>query len=416
MSRTYTNTPISVPTIFEELVSQVSANLSTDADLDISEVYFKHGTRMVIQNALIDDSQNPTDAIKNGKYPLVCLIHQFDETPFDAITGEIEVQILICAYSSPYKNSQQRLDDNYTPILNPIYSELRQVISDSPYFFGYNQAFSHTKRDLYHTGKESPEGNDGYYLPDCIDGVLMSGVKLKVNMDPICEPATPNLCLLTPCPYGREAYYENAIKGLTIEGVGGSTLRALVTDYYFGDSSGGLPPPFAPDIDWGDGSPVSAMTVPSPPNTVPFTSVLSTASLQDGFYIGRISFDDSWIDFYYLVSGGIVVKCTSAVALSYDFDLSCALYPNQPINSTMTYTISKVSGQSDIIVGYTYDVFNVQKFTETISPAVGTITKTMQYTDDFTSGNYAIVHKVGYGGQQPLQVVFQIKTQCKTEF
>ena len=417
MSRTYTNTPISVPTIFEELVSQVSANLSTDTDLAISEVYFKHGTRMVIQNALIDDSQNPTDAIKNGKYPLVCLIHQFDEQPLDAVSGEIEVQILICAYSSPYKNSQQRLDDNYTPILNPIYSELRQVISDSPYFFGYNQAFSHTKRDLYHTGKESPEGNDGYYLPDCIDGVLMSGVKLKVNMDPICEPATPNLCLLTPCQYGREAYYENAIKGLTIEGVGSSIIRASVTDFYFVDYSGGLPPPFAPDIDWGDGSPIVAMTLPTPPAIVPFTAQLNAAVLVDGFYIGRISFDDSWVDFYYLVENGVVVKCTSLVELDYDFDLSCSLYPNQPINSTMTYTISKVDTQTNIIVGYTYDVFGVQKFTEVINPAVGTITKTMEYFNNFTAtNNYMIAHKVNRGGQSPLQVVFQIKTRCKTQF
>lgn len=415
MARTYTIEPISLPTIFEDIVGQVSANLSTDSDLDIAQVSFKHGTRMVIQNALIADSMNPTDAVKNGKYPLVCLIHQFDEKPFDRTTAEINVQILICNISAPTLNSDQRLDDNYTPILNPIYAELKAVIAGSPYFVGYNQAFSHTKRDLYHTGKESPEGNDGYYLPDCIDGILLDNVVLKVNEPTMCDYVAPNLCLLTPCEYGREAYYENAIKSVTFTGLEASLLRVSLDDFYFVDNSGGLPPPFAPEIDWGTGGPLIAMTAPTPPATVPFTSTLDTSLLADGFYLGRISFDDSDVQFYYKITNGVVVKMTSNIEIDYSFDLTCADYPNNVIDSSILYTITKVDGEADIIVGYKYDLFGTQIVNETFN-AVGTITKTNTDTNNFTGGTYTIIHKVERGGQTPLSCTLQIKTRCKTEF
>ena len=415
MARTYNLGPISVPTIFEDIVSEVSTNLSTDTDLDISQVSFKHGTRMVIQNALINDSLNPTDAVKNGKYPLVCLIHQFDEKPFDRTTAEINVQILICNISAPYLNSDQRLDDNYTPILNPIYAELKSVIAGSPYFVGYNQAFSHTKRDLYHTGKESPEGNDGYYLPDCIDGILMDNVTLKVNIPTMCDYQEPNLCLLTPCDYGREAYYKNCIENVTFEGLNGSLIRCSLNDFTFVDSSGGLPPPFAPEIDWGDGGPIVPMTAPSPPDTVPFTSTLNTALMADGFYLGRISFDNSDVQFYYKIAGGVVVMLTTLIDIDYSFDLTCADYPNNEINSSITYTISKNPSESNIIVGYEYDVFGTNIVNETFA-AVGTITKTNTGTNNFLGGNYTIIHKVDRGGQTHLNNTLQIKTRCKTEF
>jgi hypothetical protein len=308
-----------------------------------------------------------------------------------------------------------RYTDNFIPILYPIYAELKQVISDSMYFLGYNQAFSHTKRDLTHAGQESANGNVAYKLPDVLDGLLMANIKLRVNLDPICAPATPNYCLLTPCPYGREAFYENCIKNVTFQGLEGSLIRVSLNDFYFVDDSGGLPPPFAPEIDWGTGSPAIAMTLPTPPDTVPFTSTLDTSLLADGFYLGRVFFDDSDVQFYYKISGGVVIMLTTVIDIDYSFDLTCADYPANEINSSITYTIAKADGQSNIIVGYEYDVFGTNIINETFT-AVGTVTKTNVGTNNFLGGNYTIIHKIDRGGQTHLNNTLQIKTRCKTQF
>jgi len=412
MAATYTISPISIPSIFEAIVSTVSDNL---ASVTIPQVSFRHGTWIDILDELTVDSNSPDNDVKNKKYPLVCLIHQFDEKPFDAQSEDAEFTLIIVTRSTATMRTDARYTDNFIPILYPIYAELKQVISDSRYFLGYNQAFSHTKRDLTHAGQESANGNVAYKLPDVLDGLLMANIKLRVNLDPICEPATPNLCLLTPCPYGREAYYENCIKDVSFEGLEGSIIRVSLNDYYFVDSSGGLPPPFAPYIDWGTGGAAIAMIDPTPPLTVPFTSSLNVSLLADGFYLGRIYFDDSDVQFYYKVTAGVVVKLTTSIVIDYSFDLTCADYPNNVIDSSITYTMAKIDGEADIIVGYEYDLFGTNIINETFS-AVGTITKTNTDTNNFTGGNYTIIHKIDRGGQTHLNNTLQIKTQCKTEF
>lgn len=411
MAATYTIQPLSIPAIFEALVSEVSTNL---ASATIPQVSFRHGTWLDILKELTVDSNSPTESVKNGKYPLVCLIHQFDERPFDSISETTNLTLIIVTSSTIDATTDARYTDNFIPILYPIYAELKQVIADSMYFLGYNQNFSHIKRDLTHAGQSGEDGNTAYKLPDVLDGLLMTNIDLKVNLDPICEPPTPNFCLLTPCPYGREAYYENCIKNVTFI-FSGTTLIASVNDFYFVDASGGLPAPFAPEIDWGDGGLILPMDAPTPPDTVPFTASLNTGALSDGFYVGRISFDDSWIDFYYLIVSGVAVKYTSLVEFDYSYDLACTLYPNNTMNSNITYTTTKQDGQSSIIVGYKYSQFSVELVSQTFS-AVDTITKDNEFTSNFLGSNYEIIHKIDRGGQSPLQCVMQIKTRCKTQF
>lgn len=409
MAQTYTISPVSIPSIFEAIVSEVSTNL---ASATIPQVSFRHGTWVDILDELTIDSNSPDDDVKNNKYPLVCLIHQFDENPFDSQSEDAEFTLIIVTRSTATMRTDERYTANFIPILYPIYAELKQVIFDSMYFLGYNQAFSHTKRDLTHAGQESANGNTAYKLPDVLDGLLMSNIKLKVNLDPICAPATPNLCLLTPCQYGREIEYVNVIENVTITGLESSLLTAQVNEYIYIESGGG---PLEPVIDWGTGGPPIAMTVPTPPALVPFVSTLDTSLLADGFYLGRISYDNSDVQFYYKIAGGVVTMVTSLVDISLAYDFTCADYPNNEISSNITYTISKIDGENNIISGYKYDLFGTQIVNETFN-VVGTITKTNDDTNNFAGGTYMIIHKVERGGQTPLSCTLQIQTRCKAQF
>lgn len=412
MGKTYKHIPIALPDIFAQIVSEVETNLASESSLDIPQVNFKHGTMLDIAAELVADSKSPEK--KLVRYPLVCLIYKADEKFVDEFEPEINVDILICTATQKTYSNDQRYTTNIKPIIYPIYAELKSVISKSKYFWGYKKGFDHTKIDLPHAGQESAQGNVAYELQDVIDGLMMKGLKLKVAVSK-CPAPFRNLCLLTPCDFGREAFYVNVFKNVTFTGLGTSRIEASVNDYFYLDSSGGLPAPFAPEIDWGDGSPLASMTVPSPPNLVPFTSGLNVAPLADGFYLGRISFNSSDVQFYYKIASGLVVKLTSLVTMNYEIDLDCALYPDNVVNSDITYTISKVDAESNIINGYEYDLFGVNKVNQSFS-AVGTITKVNDYTNDFLGGNFTLSHGVDYGGQAPMLNRLQIKTRCKTSF
>lgn len=182
MARTYTYDPYNVPNVFKALVSKVSANLSSDEDLpSIPYVKYKFGTWLEILDQLIADSKSPET--KNSRYPLVCLIQRFPEVYEYLNVDSIKVDIVIVNLAGKTDKLSHRYDNNFANVLYPIYAELKQVIADSHYFMGSNVAFSHTKYDIPHMGIESSEGEQGYRLPDAMDGILMKDVALKLNID-----------------------------------------------------------------------------------------------------------------------------------------------------------------------------------------------------------------------------------------
>lgn len=182
MARTYTYDPYNVPNVFKALVSKVSANLSSDEDMpSIPYVKYKFGTWLEILDQLIADSKSPET--KNSRYPLVCLIQRFPEVYEYLNVDSIKVDIVIVNLAGKTDKLSHRYDNNFANVLYPIYAELKQVISDSHYFMGSNVAFSHTKYDIPHMGIESSEGEQGYRLPDAMDGILMKDVALKLNID-----------------------------------------------------------------------------------------------------------------------------------------------------------------------------------------------------------------------------------------
>ena len=415
MAATYTIQPLSIPAIFEALVSEVSTNL---ASATIPQVSFRHGTWLDILKELTVDSNSPTEAVKNGKYPLVCLIHQFDEKPFDSISETTNLTLIIVTNSTIDATTDARYTDNFIPILYPIYAELKQVIADSMYFLGYNQNFSHIKRDLTHAGQSGEDGNTAYKLPDVLDGLLMTNIDLKVNLDPICDAPERNVCLLTDCPNGREAYFQNIFKNVTFSGLNTDTITASVNDFYFLDASGGLPAPFEPEIDWqGDGTYVAMAGSGVGPFTASFDV---TTGYGAGFYTGVIKFGDAYVTFYFKVKDGLVSKMTTLISQDWDIDLECSNYPNYPITIDTTHTMELYNpevipvGQEElpIMVGYELVIFNVTKDTDTFS-AVLTYTASTTTTTAY-AGNYNIDNKFSYGGQSPLTQRSIIKTRCIT--
>ena len=179
MGATYTSLPISIPSIMKAIVSEVETNLIDEASLGISRVSFKCETWIKLMERLSKESQ--IGSFSQEKYPLVALLRNFDEK-YKANTDLVEVSLtlVIVTPSTPTKESEDREVDNYTPILYPIYAELMSVLAESPYFLGYGISIEHTKTDNMHLGVDGTQGNTKYLLPDCVDGIIISGLKLGV--------------------------------------------------------------------------------------------------------------------------------------------------------------------------------------------------------------------------------------------
>lgn len=179
MAATYTSLPVSIPSLMKAIVSEVEVNLTSDATLDIPRVSFKCETWIKLMERLSKESQ--VRSFDDVKYPLVALLRNFDEK-YKANTDLVEVSLtlVIVTPSTPTKESEDREVDNYTPILYPIYAELMSVLAESPYFLGYGISIEHTKTDNMHLGVDGTQGNTKYLLPDCVDGIIISGLKLGV--------------------------------------------------------------------------------------------------------------------------------------------------------------------------------------------------------------------------------------------
>ena len=195
MAATFKYLPKLVPNIFAEIVAKASTNLSSDANFDISQISFKHGNWDDIKNELIKQGNSYDDVVKSTKYPLVCLIHAFNEGYVSA-NGEFTGDLLIVAPCKPdehipYKYS---VDGNFQKYLNPIYAELVALIKASSEFAGYTAKVEFPKRDLIHFN--STAENNQYMLPDLLDGVLIPNLTLRLAK-PRCSSPSQNNCVPT---------------------------------------------------------------------------------------------------------------------------------------------------------------------------------------------------------------------------
>ena len=301
MAATYTSLPVSIPSLMKAIVSEVEVNLTSDATLDIPRVSFKCETWIKLMERLSKESQ--LAQFDQEKYPLVALLRNFDEK-YKANTDLVEVSLtlVIVTPSTPTKESEDREVDNYTPILYPIYAELMSVLAESPYFLGYGISIEHTKTDNMHLGVDGTQGNTKYLLPDCVDGIIISGLKLGV---------IPSRCVGFNYGPPVQLTYLNNVAELSISAtnyvIGVTLNNAQYINGVVPAPSYYLYYPISSQANMGnkkievDGDPV----------------LFQTLGLEDGSYYGYVIGEDgttrSSLYFAFYVKSGNAVKCTTFV-------------------------------------------------------------------------------------------------------
>lgn len=186
--------PLNVPQIISDVVNETAYELGYD-------VQFKHGTWKHIMQRILNE-QGGTNP--NQRFPLICLVQVFEEKfRQDSEYSEVTLTFLICNVSQPNWYSEDRYTNNFIPTLYPIYAKFLEKLAECQYVWGYkNLYFEHTKADdLY-----LPE-NDANKLPECLDGVWIKDLKLKLDVTkcPIQYPVVNSICEFT------DAYHLNGV-------------------------------------------------------------------------------------------------------------------------------------------------------------------------------------------------------------
>jgi len=168
----------------DTLVGRVSTSITAklqETEPTITGVHFRFGTLMELQETLIQLGKSNTGVVE--KFPMVFMFVDFDEpVGFVGDYANLSIRIAILHHTSRVYKAKERLDNNFKPIIMPIYHELlRQITLAGDMFLGASavENIVHTATRRYYWGRESENGNTENKLLDPVDGLDIRNLQLK---------------------------------------------------------------------------------------------------------------------------------------------------------------------------------------------------------------------------------------------
>ena len=164
--------------VVEDILSKVVKRASITIDIDLS---FQYGTlREIVENL------NTLGKGGKVKYPLVALIEPFRQRITDDGT-RANLRLLIATMTSKTLKADERLEQNYKPILFPAYEalidEIKRVTASS--------TLEHTLINHFEMGRESLQGCDKAILDDHVDAIEINDMNVLFRENK-CKQLTKN--------------------------------------------------------------------------------------------------------------------------------------------------------------------------------------------------------------------------------
>lgn len=173
---------ICIPDIIREVAQRTNAVVLPELQAKrdwIEQVNFEVGTAAEITEMLALKSQQPT--LEPKRFPLIGLFIPIIESrgrQFD-IYGVENVRIVIAVNTPPGIRTPERLEDNFKPILYPIYLEfMNQLYLDKRTIARTSGDFEHTKTDWPYYDTEEKANAFGTY----IDAIEIRNLQLNINL------------------------------------------------------------------------------------------------------------------------------------------------------------------------------------------------------------------------------------------
>ena len=179
--------PIYIQDVFSEIVAKVNTEmlpaleaLNLAKGYNLTGVHYQYGTGLEIIETLSQMSQNDSEM---DKYPLICLFLDVNET-FGTEAGvysEIPTLRMAIINSTDMNfKAYQRDDENFKPILTPIYQcLLRRMHTEGAFMFN-GLGFEHDAKRNYFWGREGLYGKEGSIFNDRLDAIEITFRNLKI--------------------------------------------------------------------------------------------------------------------------------------------------------------------------------------------------------------------------------------------
>lgn len=185
--------PVFIQDIFKPIVAKVSAKLlpSLQAfDPNITAVHYDYGHPLEIIETL-SEKDGAGDFVYM-KYPLVALFLDagLQRGREIGVYGEFTLHMAIIRSTMPNYKAKDRDDNNFKPVLMPIYLELmKQIRRSAAFFISSEQLIQHEPINRYYWGKQGLYGNEGNIFNDYVDCIEIKNLKLKLNINYCPKPA-----------------------------------------------------------------------------------------------------------------------------------------------------------------------------------------------------------------------------------
>jgi len=159
-----------IVSIFDEIVANVRAKYDKDNN---EKPYYMHGHPIEIANIL---SQKETSSShKYKKYPVICLLQDFDEE-HDGQRVSASLNLVIITESKQDYEAGERYNDTFKNTLIPIYGLLMAEIIRSKHMDLLPRNIKWTKTDRLFWGR-----NDESVVNDFIDAIEIQNLNLTFH-------------------------------------------------------------------------------------------------------------------------------------------------------------------------------------------------------------------------------------------
>ena len=144
--------------------------------------YFEAGHLTEIKATL--QEKDESNLYKYQKYPLIILLLDINEGKgSNANNSSISVDVLILNSTDSNYKALDRNDNNFKPILEPLYARFIQELKGCGYFVGIRkpEQIEHAKTNRYYWGSQAEYGNTSNILGDHLDGIEITNLALEAK-------------------------------------------------------------------------------------------------------------------------------------------------------------------------------------------------------------------------------------------
>lgn len=159
-----------IVSIFEEIVANVRAKYDTQNN---EKPYYMHGHPVEIASIL--SQKDNSRLFKYKKYPVICLMQDFDENN-DGLKITASLNIVIFTSTKKTYEAGERYNDTFKNVLYPIYDLLIEQIKRSKYIDILPDNLTWRKTDRLFWGR-----NNTVVVNDFIDAIEIQNLSLTFH-------------------------------------------------------------------------------------------------------------------------------------------------------------------------------------------------------------------------------------------